>query len=46
MTDIEVTCVKNFFELLKGLSPQKRKIVLDNIHARFTKVPIIEDTPF
>ncbi|MCL6591997.1 MAG: protein kinase family protein [Firmicutes bacterium] len=39
-TDIEVDCVRKFYELLKGLSLQKQKIVLDNIYTRLAKIKI------
>lgn len=47
-TDIEVACVKEFYELLIKLTAQKQKIVLDNISTRLSriKIEIEDDLPF
>lgn len=42
-TDIEVGCVKKFYELLRRLSLKKQKIVLDNIYTRLSKIKIDVD---
>lgn len=46
--DIEVDCVKAFYELLISLKTQKQKIVLDNISLRLSKIEIKieDDLPF
>jgi len=41
--DIEVECVKKFYELLIKLPPQKQKIVIDNIFTRLSTIKITMD---
>lgn len=46
--DIAVTCIIDFYQFLRRLTPQKQKIVLDNIYTRLSKVKIKidEELPF
>lgn len=47
--DIEVAYLIDFFQLLQRLTPNKQKIVLDNIYTRLAKIKIIlaeDDLPF
>jgi len=41
--NIEVDYVKNFYELLIRLAPQKQRIVLDNIYTRLSKIKVEAD---
>ncbi len=37
--DIELNTVKEFYDLIKRHKPRKQKIIIDNIHNRFSAVP-------
>ncbi len=46
---VEVSCIKEFNQLLKRLSTIKQKVVLDNIDARLSRIKIVseeEELPF
>lgn len=42
-TNIEVKCVKDFYNLLRVLSTQRQKIVLNNIYSRLSRIRVVVD---
>jgi len=45
-TGMPVWAVRDFLHLLKALSPEKKRIVMSNLHTRLDVIPRYDSTPF